>query len=253
MDSIANSGGPLPEPDRSPDDQPPPIDRDQASTPPHGVDGVLQIKRDDQRDVHRQVFVRKAILVEKVYLLDSELRDRRHSWKFEDRALRQLEGLRVPRSYGYHYGVDAQGQAICVLTKEYVTGETPAEVDDQLLEKLAVTLAEFHRRRVVTNDSSLDNMLLSDQGDLQIFDFSKARTFKRGNPLLYYYMGRELYKIRRKLLDRRNDLYGTFCSYYFSSIRDLGWIRIHLVRLSAQHFIRRDQARGRGMPSPGES
>ena len=233
MESVTSSGGASGHSE--------PLPRSMAFDPVtealRGTSDVLQIKRMDHRDVQRKVFIRNAVLVEKVYRMTPGLRDRKHSWKFEDRALKQLEGLNVPRSYGYRFGRDLEDQAVCVLTKDYVAGKKPQSVDDPLLRKLASVLAKFHQRGVVTNDCSLDNMLLSDQDELWIFDFSKARTFKKGNPLLYYYMGRELFKVRRRVLDHRDDLYADFCSYYFSEIHALVRIRVGLIRQSARYLI----------------
>lgn len=123
-------------------------------------------------------------------------RDWRRVWKWEDRALRRLAGLPVPRTFGYGVHPGPDGREI-ILRKEFLEGEPLATVTPREAVEMARLLAAIHDRLVITGDPSVQNFIRRPDGSLAFLDFGRARTFWFHSPYYHGYVGKELVRFYR--------------------------------------------------------
>ncbi len=160
----------------------------------------------------REVWLVDGAVIEKRFVHHTGRRDRRPVWKWEDRALRRLEGLPVPRSLGWTRVPDPAGPCI-TLRRTYLAGHplpaaTPADLQD-----LGRLLANLHARLVVNNDPSWSNFIRTPGSELACLDFGRSRTFLWRSPAFYFYVGKEWARLFQNL-NRDPALWQAFASSY---------------------------------------
>jgi hypothetical protein len=137
-------------------------------------------------------------------------------WLREDAALSRLESLRgMPRSYGVTEREFERGHE-AIFVRDYVEGSELDHVEASEAEEIGELLAMIHRKGVVIDDAAIDNFIKTDTGRIVCIDFGCAHVFGKHDPRLFYAVGEELAKLKRRALHERDDLWDVFCREYFA-------------------------------------
>lgn len=144
----------------------------------------------------REVWLVDNTVVEKHFTHHAGRRDIRPLWRREDKALKRLEGLPVPRSLGWTRERTPEGPRY-ILRKTFVPGTPLTAITPQDAGDMGRLMAGFHDRGVVNNDPSPSNFVRAPDGTLYCVDFGRSRTFRWNSPYFYFYVGKELARLHR--------------------------------------------------------
>jgi len=181
--------------------------------------GVVVAKSRAKRSTERHVFVIEDRYVVKRYRAYSWGRWWSPYWKREHDALTRLDGLPVPKTYGY-FRTRSGGARDVIYARECVRG-TPLKASmtvlpEALLPEVADLMAEVHRRLVIANDYSLQNLLRGDDGRLYFIDFHRARVFTRRSLWYWQYVGKDLCHLYKVSCGRDPTLFHAYLDLYFA-------------------------------------
>lgn len=186
----------------------------------------------------RRVYLFDSRMAVKVFLLRGVWRGFRRPWRAEHRALKRLDGWRAPRAMGWRRA-RVEGHSAILLVREYIAGETPQAAEPDLHPELAELLAGYHARGVVTNDPHLYNVIRDASGRLSFIDFGRARTFRRGNPVCWFYIGKELFRVYDLACEHDPDRFNKFMNDYWRAAgRPTGLERV-TIGASFRYWCRR--------------
>lgn len=156
-------------------------------------------------------------------------------WKREHFALKRLEeaGMATSRSQGY---LSPQKGTI-VHTRTFIDGEPLCGLSLEQTQELGRHLAAMHNARVTHGDLSLDNLLLTTQGDMQCIDYGRARTFAIRGPFLFSNAGKDVARARRRLFPDSDENWQRFLTSYREHIQFSSWGKCIALK-SLQHWLK---------------
>lgn len=167
---------------------------------------------------------RKKNLIHEIYRYDhtlvkrfikiAPLPDMRRPWQMEDAALRRLEGLGVPETYGFSIKKKNKKTEI-LYARQYLDGSPIAGFGPEDMDSMAKMIAEIHLRGVITRDPSLENFIRTPEGKVVFIDFGRSLLFHPKNPLILDYMGKELARIWFHAFAGNELLFARFRKAYF--------------------------------------
>jgi len=165
-----------------------------------------------RKDTLREIY-RDSGIVLKRYLVKPGTRRFPKPWLREDPALKALEGLDFPKSYGY--SVTRNNNVLDVVFKrDYLEGSPIKNLTPDDVCQMAETLALIHQKGVITDDAKIENFVKDDKGKIKFFDFGAAFVFKRKSPFFYTFIGREMVKFLRLTLSWDMSLWKVFSERY---------------------------------------
>lgn len=185
----------------------------------------------------REVYLEDGHTILKRFVHYPGRRDLRRVWAREDHALRRLEGLPVPRSYGFTAGRAPEGPEV-LLRKEYIPGTPLHTTSAENAADLGRLLGRIHARAVVTCDPAMANFVRTQAGELYAIDFGRARTFMFRTPYFYFYAGKEMARVFHSAILGRADLWHVFRQSYFEQFRPPRAMRT-LAEFSTRYWLRR--------------
>ncbi len=182
------------------------------------VDGLTNgelrlIKRRIRKYTIREIYVCDATILKRFIRL-YPWADMRRVWYWEDRALRRLNGLPVPRTYGYKIRRNGQYREI-LYAREFITGEPIYQFKAEDMTLLAELLAKIHRRGVITRDPLIDNFIRTPDHQIAFVDFGRSLVTHPSNPVILAYIGKELARLRCHALGLDPELNIHFQKAYF--------------------------------------
>lgn len=176
----------------------------------------------ESRGIAREVFLLDSRYVVKRYTCAVRPRAARRPWFMEDAALRRLEGGGAPLPVGF-VEERSDGRLRATLVRGFVVGTPVEKLDAELVTEMAASIAAIHGRGVITEDAHRENFVRTTDGSLAFVDFGKARTFGRGNPLLYAGIAFDLHRLYRAALDRDASLWRRFYEAYVEAVPFSSW------------------------------
>ncbi len=197
--------------------------------------GILLREREPVKGVEWKVWRRGDELV-KEYRIVGFLGHFKRRWRKEHRALRRLNRRGVPSPPDY--GFDSPRRGEVRFRHGYVDGEVLHGLDNCSMEELADLFLSIHRARVTSGDAAEDNLLMSDRGELMLIDFGRARVFVLRSPLFYFNVGKELARIRKRLLAGDPGRWREFLRAYRAKSTDPAWGR-RLIERARRYWMRR--------------
>lgn len=196
----------------------------------------------------REVYLEDGHTIVKRFVHFPGRRDRRRVWAREHRALRRLEGLPVPATYGYEQGRCADGPEV-VLRKEFIPGEPLAAPDARDARDLGRLLGLIHQRAVVLGDPAMQNFVRTKAGELHAIDFGRAHTFPFRTPIFFFWVGKDFARVFRTAILGRADLWPAFREAHREVFRASAPME-RLVNASTRYWLWR--WRNRPLPPPPE-
>ena len=172
----------------------------------------------------------------KEYRFLTWLGDIRRPWARDHRCLTKLNECDVlaPMSYG----VDRPTKEIIRHRREFVSGTQVRELDSEKQNALVTYLVAMHAAQVTNGDVSYDNLLITDDGRMLFIDFGRGRVFRYKSPLFYLNVGKELARIRRRLLTGEPSKWSSFLAQYIKTSQYPSWAW-RIIWFSAQYWLRR--------------
>lgn len=174
---------------------------------------IVLIKRKKKKNIINEIYLYGRTLVKR-FVKIAPLPDTRRIWEMEDTALRRLEGLPVPRTYGYTVN-QLNGAKEIIYAREYLEGTPVKSFSDADMEPLARLVAKVHQRGVITRDPSLENFIKTPGGNILFIDFGRSIIFNPKNPVILDYMGKELARLWCHAFAGNEKLYSRFQDKYF--------------------------------------
>jgi len=106
------------------------------------------------------------------------------------------------------------------------------------LDSLASYLCAVHAAGVVNCDISPGNIIIADDGRLMLIDFGRSRIFPFRGLLFYWYVGKELARIRRRVFFADKDKWLRLCHAYHKRVSLYPAVLWSVIRLSARFWMR---------------
>jgi len=177
---------------------------------------IFFIKRKKKKNIIHEIYLYDQTLVKR-FIKISSWPDMRKVWMLEDKALRRLKGLPVPRTYGF---VEKQcnGATEVIYAREYLDGAPIKAFVGEDVESLARIMAQIHQRGVITRDPSLENFIKTADGKILFIDFGRSIILNPKNPVFIDYIGKELARLRCHAFLGDDELYNRFQEKYFEFI-----------------------------------
>ena len=162
--------------------------------------------------------------------------DTRRPWILEHRCLTRLHSRGVPAPLSW--GIDHVSKGTVLYRRQFVHGSILADLDNSKSNALADHLSAIHGAGVTTNDIALDNILITDKGQMIFVDYGRGRVFHFRSPLFYFYVGKELARVRRRLFPESADTWTKFCERYGHNTHypSWGWL---VIRISSKYWLKR--------------
>jgi tRNA A-37 threonylcarbamoyl transferase component Bud32 len=187
----------------------------------------------------RQVYTDKKEIVIKCFFHFPGRRDYRRPWVQEDRALRKLSGLNVPSSFGYFKTKAKNGIRTVIYIKQYIKGAPITRIDAETASAMGTLFSQFHQRGVVTMDPSLSNFIRLTDGSCSFIDFGRARIYSKKRILLPVMIGKEFYRIFRRVFNEQGLLMKNFRKSYFASFNNCPQKNITIIDKSFKFWQKR--------------
>jgi serine/threonine protein kinase len=151
------------------------------------------IKRKIKKNIIREVYLYDDMIVKR-FIKMAVLPDIRKIWEMEHRALQRLDGLPTPKTFGY-VEKKINGAREIIYAREFIDGVPLEKFHPEDVQALASAIALIHRRGVIIRDPRLENFVRTSDKKIIFFDFGRALVFHPKNPLLAYFIGKELARI----------------------------------------------------------
>lgn len=203
------------------------------------------------KEIHLITRKKKKNIIHEIYLYDQTLvkrfiktaprPDTRKVWKMEDTALRRLEGLNVPKTYGF-VEKNCNGATEIIYAREYLEGKPVESFAEADIEPLARLMVKIHQRGVITRDPSLDNFVRTPGGKILFIDFGRSVILNPKNPAIIDYLGKELARIHCHAFAGDDQLYSRYHKAYFELFPHSKARRFLMERIGAkwyQRFVRK--------------
>ncbi len=163
--------------------------------------------------------------------------DMRRVWALEHNALKRLEGLPVPTSYGFVKKTGGGGTEI-IYAREFIDGQSVKQFFFSDIKPLAKIMARIHNRGVITRDPSPENFIKTPDGKILFIDFGRSVLLNPKNPAMVYYLGKELARIHHHTFRDDDTLYMPFNKTYFRVLEGNA-VRHRAIRLFSNLHYRR--------------
>ncbi len=189
---------------------------------------IRRIRGRLKKNVLREVFYYQNMLAKR-FVLISRRPDARRVWEWEHDALKRLEGLGFPNSFGF---IEKQfhGAKEVIFAREFIPGEPLSRFRESDMGELGALMARIHRRGVIVCDPAPDNFIRKPDGSLLFIDFGRAKVITGGKGMWLFYMGKDLARLRHHGL--LNDP-GRFARFY-AAYSQLTGVSPHNQRLVYQ-------------------
>jgi len=174
---------------------------------------IFLIKRKKKKNIIHEIYLYDQTLVKR-FIKIALWPDMRQVWMIEDKALRRLEGLRVPRSYGF-VKKKYNGRTEIIFAREYLDGKPIKQFELKDMDSMAKMMAQIHQRGVITRDPSLENFIKTADGKILFIDFGRSIILNPKNPVIIDYMGKELARLWCHAFAGNDELYTRFHEKYF--------------------------------------
>lgn len=173
----------------------------------------------------REVFFYKNMLAKR-FVQISRRADSRRVWEWEDAALKRLEGLGFPSSFGF-VEKRFRGAKEVIFAREFIPGEPLSHFRESDMGELGALMARIHQRGVIVCDPAPDNFIRKPDGRLLFIDFGRAKVITGGKGGLLFYMGKDLARVRHHSLLNDPERFARFYAAY----SDLTGLSRHNQRL----------------------
>jgi serine/threonine protein kinase len=185
--------------------------------------------RKKKKNIIREVYLYDRMIVKRFVKL-AALPDTRQIWALEHKALKRLEGLPTPKTFGFVEKkiYDAAG---FIYAREFVDGAPIEKIQPEDIRPLAWIMARIHHRGVITRDPHLENFIRGEDGKIIFFDFGRALVLNRKNPLLVLFIGKELARIMVHAGLTATGLENHFLEQYFEFFQPSPTARILMTRI----------------------
>ncbi len=203
------------------------------------------------KEMHLITRKKKKNIIHEIYLYDQTLvkrfikiaprPDTRKVWKMEDMALRRLEGLNVPKTYGF-VEKNCNNATEIIYAREYLEGKVVESFVEEDIEPLARMMAQIHQRGVITRDPSLDNFIRTPDGKILFIDFGRSVVLNPKNPAIIVFLGKELARMHCHAFAGDDQLYNLYHEKYFELFPHTKVRRFLMERIGAkwyQRFVRK--------------
>ncbi|MDZ7760476.1 MAG: hypothetical protein U5L00_09500 [Desulfovermiculus sp.] len=194
------------------------------------------LQRKTKGNIIREVYRYEQTLIKR-FIKTSPLPDMRRVWRMEDQALKRLEGLSVPATYGYKIHRHKDFLEI-IYAREFVQGQPIDTFTLEDMVPLGQRMAQIHKRGVITRDPAPNNFIKTQAGDILFIDFGRSALLNPKNPGIFYYLGKELARLRYHALSGDKVLYTRFQEVYFSALTDSS-VQPWLIRRICAPWYRR--------------
>jgi len=174
---------------------------------------MFLIRRKKKKNIIHEIYLYDQTLVKR-FIKTAAWPDMRQVWKMEDNALRHLNGLPVPKTYGF-VEKKCNGAIEIIYARQYLEGNPLESFGAEDIEPLAWLMAEIHKRGVITRDPSLENFIKTAGGKILFIDFGRSIILNPKNPLVIDYQGKELARIWCHAFAGNDALYTRFHDKYF--------------------------------------
>ncbi len=149
--------------------------------------------RKKKKNIIREIYFYDGMIVKRFVKL-AALPDTRRVWAMEHAALKRLEGLPAPKTYGF-VEKKINGIKEIIYAREFLNGAPIEKFRQEDIRPLAWIMARIHRQGVLTRDPHLENFIRADDGKIIFFDFGRAVVVHRKQPILPLLIGKELARI----------------------------------------------------------
>lgn len=174
------------------------------------------IRRKKKKNIIHEIYRYDRTLVKR-FIKIAPFPDVRQVWRLEDRALKRLSGLNLPKTYGFSVN-RINGATEIIYAREYLDGNPIEAFAMADMAPLAVMMAKIHGRGVITRDPSLENFIRTPEGRILFIDFGRSVLLNPKNPVIIEYLGKELARLRCHALAGDDRLYRRFHDIYFSTL-----------------------------------
>ncbi|MCD6585574.1 MAG: hypothetical protein J7K96_07425 [Desulfobacteraceae bacterium] len=195
---------------------------------------IFFIRRKKKKNIIREIYLYDQTLIKR-FIKTAAWPDMRQVWRMEDNALRCLEGLSVPKTYGF---VEKQcnGAIEIIYAREYLEGNPLEFFRAEDIEPLAGVMAQIHQRGVITRDPSLENFIKTVDGKILFIDFGRSVIFNPKNPLFIDYQGKELARLRCHAFFGDDELYNRFQEKYFEFLPHSAACRFLIKKIASIRY-----------------
>jgi serine/threonine protein kinase len=171
------------------------------------------LRRKKKKNIIREVYFYDGMIVKRFVKL-AALPDTRRVWALEHEALKRLEGLPIPKTYGF-VEKKISGAKEIIYAREFVDGAPVEKFQTEDIRPLAWIMARIHRRGVITRDPHLENFIRIGDGKILFLDFGRAVVLHPRNPILPLLIGKELARILVHAGLKHEGLQEIFLDQYF--------------------------------------
>lgn len=149
--------------------------------------------------------------------------DLRRPWVREHKALLRLlkSSVLAPITLGFE-----SSRRTVRYRREYIKGDTVTELSENNLDDLAHHIAAIHAAGVTNGDVALDNLLITEKGEIILIDYGRAHVAYFSSPLFFFNLGKELARIRRRLFNDCPQNWQRFITPYCQTAKYPQWGQI---------------------------
>lgn len=203
------------------------------------------IRKKKKKNIIHEIYLYDKTLVKR-FIKTAALPDTRKVWMMEDNALRRLEGLAVPKTYGF-IKKKCNNATEIIYAREYLEGTPVKSFSDEDVVPLAKMMVQVHQRGVITRDPSLENFIKTADGKILFIDFGRSIILNPKNPLLIDYQGKELARLRCHAFAGDDELFNRFQEKYFEYLPNGAASRFLIKKIGSiryLEFVRKHMSKG---------
>jgi len=195
---------------------------------------IFLIRRKKKKNIIHEIYLWDQMLVKR-FIKTAPWPDTRQVWRIEHKALQRLDGLTVPKTYGF-VKKKCNGATEIIYAREYLDGKPVKQFEIEDMDPMARMMAQIHQQGVVTRDPSLENFIKTDTGKILFIDFGRSIILNPKNPVIIDYMGKELSRLWRYAFAGDEELYTRFRDKYFESLSCSPARRFLMEKVSFQWY-----------------
>lgn len=197
---------------------------------------IILLHRKKKKNIFLEIYRYQQTTVKR-FIKTASFPDMRKVWEMEHKALQKLSGLPVPNSYGFKIN-KLKGAKEIIYIREFIEGETIENFTTPDMKPLATIMARIHERGVITRDPAPENFIRATNGEPVFIDFGRAALLNPKNPLIIYYVGKELARVHHHALQDSPVLYKRFYNHYMNT-SDMGPVKTRLANFISRIWYKR--------------